>query len=215
MSNQSTVSMLAEKMAFSPAGAMAAPAGPPAQAPMDPAAMQGAMPPMDPSMGAGMAAAGGAAPVDPATGMPMDPAAMGGAPGGMPPGMSPGGSPDDLAMMPVTELTVGDLAGLIAEVVTQAMGGEAGVPEEAGPAPESEPKGEAEGTKATEADIVDRLDQILALLSGEPSMAGAPPPQPMGPEAGAVAPEGPGPKMASVNRSIADMICERVKGISA
>lgn len=211
MSNKSVLDMLLEKCAFSPAGEVGgAPAGPPAQAPMDPAAMQGAMPPMDPSMGAGMAAAGGQAPVDPATGMPMDPAAMGGAPGGMPPGMGPGGSPDDLAMMPITELTVGDLAGLIAEIVTQSMGGEA--PAEEAPAePAAEPKGKAEGTKATEADIVDRLDQILALLSGEPAAAGAPPPQPMGPEAGAMSPEGPGPKLASVNKSIADMICDRVK----
>ena len=220
---------LIEKRGFSPAGAMGGQmdpsmmggGAPPAQPPMDPAAMQGAMPPMDPSMGGGMAAAGGAPPVDPATGMPMDPAAMG---GGAPPVDPATGMPMDPAAMgggadpmtmPITNLTVGDLVSIIGEVVTQAMGGGGG--EAAAPAAE-EPQGEAEGTKATENDVVDRLDQILALLSGGAPGAEQAPMQPMGPEAGPIAPEaaGQGPKLAShkVGRtSVADMVLQKMSSL--
>lgn len=200
---------LLEKMAFAPTSAMQGGG----QMSMDPAAMQGAMPPMDPSMGAGMAAAGGQPMVDPSTGMPMDPSMMGGAPGGMP--MYPSMMGGDPMLMPITELTVSDLIGLIGETVTQSLGGGEGAPAEKAP---SEPKGEAEGTTASSNDIVDRLDQILALLGGVSAPA-----VPMGPEAGAVspagvgpaAPPGPAPKMAATigRTSIADMILSKVRDL--
>ena len=194
-------SILIEKKAFAPGGEMGG------QPPMDPAAGGAPMagPPMDPAQ------AGGA----PMAGPPMDPAA-GGAP--MNPAMDPaaggqGMGGEDPMMMPISMLTVGDLIGLVGEVVTQAIGG--GAPEGAAPAPEAAPEGAgAEGDSLEDDDVVGRLDQILELLSatvgapaGDPAMAA-----PMGPDAGA-APMGGAPKMASTKvggTSIADMILDKV-----
>ena len=157
----------------------------------------GGMPPMDPSMMQG----GGTPPMDPAMmqggGMPpMDPSMM---QGGMDPSMMQGGM--DPMMMPITELTVGDLAGLIAEIVSEVSGGAA---------PVAEPKKDtpAAGTAPGNAEVVDRLDQILQLLGG-----GAEAAAPMGPMDGPVAPGMGAPKIASATstKSIADMIIERMK----
>ena len=180
-------SILIEKKAFAPGGEMG---GPP---PMDPAAGGAPMagPPMDPAQAGG-------APMDPA----MDPAAGGQDMGG-----------EDPMMMPISMLTVGDLVGLVGEVVTQSIGG--GAPEGEAPAPEAAPEGAgAEGDSLEDDDVVGRLDQILELLSatvgapaGDPAMAA-----PMGLDAGA-APMGGAPKMASTKvggTSIADMILDKV-----
>ena len=215
---------LIEKRGFSPASMVQGGGDPAAagQPPMGPAAggqppmAPAAMPPADPSMGAGMEAAGGQPPMDPATGMPMDPAAQG------------GGNP---MAMPITELAVGDLVQIIGEVIGQALGGgvppeemAAGAPQEemAAPPPEEmagEPQGEAEGSATNDDDVVSRLDQIIEMLGatmGMPPAGNEAPMQPMGPEAGAMSPEqGPPPgepKKASVlgGTSIADLIIAKV-----
>ena len=180
-------SMLLEKKAFAPGSAMGAPADPAAGG----APMAGP-PPMDPAVVGGQP--------------PMDPAAQGQDMGGQ-----------DPMAMPISMLTVGDLVGLVGEVVTQAMGGgapESGAPEAAAPAV---PEGAgAEGDSLADDDVVGRLDQILELLSAVTgASAGAPAAAaPMGPDAGA-APMGGAPKMAStkVGGSIADMILDKVSDL--
>ena len=144
-----------EKKAFTPPQALGGldPNMPPGTAPvaesaMDPAAQGAPVGPM----------AGGVPPMAPA------------AAGGMPPPPAPGGGGEqDIMSLPITNLTIGDLATLIGEVVTTAMsGGEAPVGAEGAAPVEEKPK---TGTAAIE----EKLDQLLSLFgagAGDPAAAG-------------------------------------------
>ena len=144
-----------EKEAFAPLTpeAMAAAQGPPP--PMPP--QGGGMPPMDPSMMGGMPPQGGMPPMDPSMmgggGMPpMDPSMMGGMPsqGGMPPmdpsmmgGMPPPPPGGDMGGGQPVMLSMDDLQSILEQA--------------------SDHKGDH--GKASNAEIMDRLDEIEGMLS--------------------------------------------------
>lgn len=230
INNVRIMPLLLEKMAFTPAAGLTGPTvQPAAPAPMtpgapmgDPSMMGGA--PMDPSMGGG-------APMDPSmaggapAGAPMgDPSMMGGAPAGGPMLVDPStgmAMPQDPASMPITMLTVGDLIGLIGDVVSEVLSTQAGAPAAGAPAPGAEgaANGEEGGEKPKDStaakpdmnDVVSRLDQLISLVGGAPT--GTPPAAPQGPTAGAVDAGGMGPKAASARgATIADAICSKVRG---
>lgn len=169
-----------EKNAFQPMPNGAPPADPAAAGapPMDPAMAGGApagAPPMDPAMMGGAPA--GAPPMDPAMmgGMPMDPSMM----GGMPPGMSMG------APMPATvgQLSITDFQTMMTDMLTivlqqmmqsgmGAMGG-AGAPPGGEVPPEQAMMEDKKPVSNTE--ISEKLDAMIALLSGAAAPGGMPP----------------------------------------